>query len=569
MVLGVCRRVLVNEADAEDAFQATFLAFARTAGSIRVGESVGGWLYRVAGRVARKARGRRSRFVATELTDLPAPSLDPAHIATQRNLHAVLDEEITRLPSKFRAPMVLCYLEGRTNAEAGLELGWPEGTVATRLAAARQRLRLRLTRRGLGISGAVLTALLAQPASAPAGTPLVLATVRAALKFGASRVPAESCVSGPVAALTKGALQAMFLARFWAGAAMTAAVGVAFLLVVFAAHQLQAGRPDADAKSRRRGGPDSRQPAATKQERRAQGRLLFYRAGHLTLINPDGKEEKKVSKDRGKFHPGDSWLSPDGKRIAYLVQVEVGPLGKGDPRRKVYVRGLNEAEPGTDLEVEAQRITWSPDGKHVVATEAVQGEEPKSVKFINWLVDVKTKEKTALKIADSQMVTDWSRDGKHFLTVSVELGKEGPAAQLHLVSRDGKEEKVLTPGKGPAFFGRLSPDGRKVLYLARDPQRKGKDFEGSVGLFALDIRQGKVRRVEGQPLNGTIMGFCWSPDGRRIAYTWRQDQGPIAPGQKVESHLVVSDPDGANPLTIATERGDFAGLITIGNVDWR
>jgi hypothetical protein len=85
----------------------------------------------------------------------------------------------------------------------------------------------------------------------------------------------------------------------------------------------------------------------------------------------------------------------------------------------------------------------------------------------------------------------------------------------------------------------------------------------------LDVRSGKVARVQGQPLNGSSAGYCWSPDGRRIAHAWRLDVEPQAEGQMTESVLIVSDADGSNPVTVATEQGNSRGLITLANPDWR
>lgn len=140
MVLGVCRRVLRNEHDAEDAFQAAFLILARKAGSVR-GESLAGWLHRVARRVAIRATKR------------PRPeslSIDPPDLTPQyAELRTVLDAEIDRLPDRLRLPVVLCYLDGRSTEDAAKQLGVPRGTVLSRLATARKKLAERLTRRGI------------------------------------------------------------------------------------------------------------------------------------------------------------------------------------------------------------------------------------------------------------------------------------------------------------------------------------------------------------------------------------------------------------------------------------
>ena len=154
--------------------------------------------------------------------------------------------------------------------------------------------------------------------------------------------------------------------------------------------------------------------------------------------------------------------------------------------------------------------------------------------FTNWLVDVKTKEKKALKLPANHAVGDWSRDGKHYLTTAYER-KKGPTARLYLMNRDGTEARALTDGTRPAFMGRLSPDGLKVFYLGPDPERQGKSRGANFGLFVLDVRTRKARRVEQQPLNGEFQGFCWSPDGKRIAYAWRQVHEKVAPDQRTES----------------------------------
>src|SRR5262245_54610097 len=149
LVMGVCRRALRNHHDSEDAFQATFLVLVRKAGSISKRESVGSWLHGVACRIATRARSKNAfRRVREEQVERP-PAPDLLDEVIRRDLRAVLDEEVLRLPTRCRVPFIFCYMEGKTNEEAARLLGCPKGTVLSRLARAREILRGRLTRRGL------------------------------------------------------------------------------------------------------------------------------------------------------------------------------------------------------------------------------------------------------------------------------------------------------------------------------------------------------------------------------------------------------------------------------------
>src|SRR5262245_49217145 len=155
MVLGVCRRVLHNHHDAEDAFQATFLVLARKAASVRPRDLVGNWLHGVAYHTALKARSAADRRRAREREAAPMPRPEAAHELWQR-LEPLLDQELHALPDHYRVPIVLCDLEGKTRKEAARQLGWAEGTVASRLARARGLLAKRLGRHGLALSGAAV-----------------------------------------------------------------------------------------------------------------------------------------------------------------------------------------------------------------------------------------------------------------------------------------------------------------------------------------------------------------------------------------------------------------------------
>jgi RNA polymerase sigma factor (sigma-70 family) len=201
LVWGVCRHVLRHEHDAEDAFQATFLALARQAASLRHRETVAGWLYRVAHRTATRARLRQSKRHAHEKQVPAPPEGQPFAELAWRELQRVLGEELDRLPEKYRAPFLLCCLEGRSKAEAARQLGWNEGTVSSRLARARQRLRLRLARRGMALPAVLAAGTLSLQTAAPAA--VLRSTVRAA-----GRLSADPRVAGlipaPVAALMEG-----------------------------------------------------------------------------------------------------------------------------------------------------------------------------------------------------------------------------------------------------------------------------------------------------------------------------------------------------------------------------
>ncbi|MGE3808993.1 MAG: sigma-70 family RNA polymerase sigma factor, partial [Gemmataceae bacterium] len=203
LVLQVCRRILGNNQSAEDAFQATFIVLMRKAGSLSQKDLLSHWLYKVACRVALKARAQecrrhdRERQIAAQATAEVAPEHNGAE-ASGRDLRPVLDEEIARLPEKYRAPVVLSYLEGKTTDETAELLGWSRGTVATRLSRARDLLRQRLSRRGLAYSGAVLLSFLTELHAR--------ANVPAALVESTARGAAQLASGQTTALLTKGAL---------------------------------------------------------------------------------------------------------------------------------------------------------------------------------------------------------------------------------------------------------------------------------------------------------------------------------------------------------------------------
>jgi RNA polymerase sigma factor (sigma-70 family) len=250
LVWGVCWRVLANVPDAEDAFQATFLVLAQKAGAIAKQESVGSWLHGVAYRVAVRARGADARRRAAERRCLPPLPLDSLQEVIWRDLGLILDEEVLRLPARSRAPFVLCYLEGKTNEEAARLLGCPKGTVLSRLARARRLLRARLARRGLVLSAGLFAPMLslkAAPAAMPAA--LVGTTARAAA-LGAAGAATAGVLSAPVAALTEGVLQAMFLAKLRSAAALLLVLVVVGTGGGVLRHALCAGEVKAPAPKR-------------------------------------------------------------------------------------------------------------------------------------------------------------------------------------------------------------------------------------------------------------------------------------------------------------------------------
>jgi RNA polymerase sigma factor (sigma-70 family) len=224
MVLAVCRRLLNNWHDAEDAFQATFLVFAIKASSVAARESLGSWLHGVAYRTAQKALASAARRRAKEKKMARPEALweqdDPAAA-----LRLVIDEELSRLAEKYREPVILCDLQGLTRKEAAHRLGCPEGTVSGRLARARGMLAKRLARRGFALSGGAATALFPNAVSACVPAPLLLSTVRAAALLAAGHA-AAGVISAPVAALTKGVLTTMCLNKTKLALAVVAAVGL-------------------------------------------------------------------------------------------------------------------------------------------------------------------------------------------------------------------------------------------------------------------------------------------------------------------------------------------------------
>jgi RNA polymerase sigma factor (sigma-70 family) len=227
LVLGVCRRILQHDQDTEDAFQGTFVVLARKAASISKHQALASWLYKVAYRIALRARADKARRHTHEQQTPPRPA-DPAlGDVVQRELQQILDEEVQRLPEKYRAPILLCYLQGRTNEEAATVLRCPTGTVKIRLLRGREMLRKRLLRRGLALSVVgLLGQTLVDMARAAVPQPLARATVESALGS------ASPLVSG----LVDGVLKGMCLAKLKVAAAVLLTLSLACLVDGMLAH---------------------------------------------------------------------------------------------------------------------------------------------------------------------------------------------------------------------------------------------------------------------------------------------------------------------------------------------
>ncbi len=308
MVLGVCRRMLRRAEDADDAFQATFLTLVRRAGTVRKGCALGAWLYQVAYRIALRARAGAP--AGAEPGSEPAVSdPDPAW----RDLRPVLDEEVHRLPARYRAPVVLCYLEGRTHAEAARELGCPKGTVAVRLSRARKLLQNRLTRRGVTLAGGLVAAAAVPPAPAS----LVARTLQAA---------ANGAAAGRVVALTEGAIHAMSLTRLKATAALallTVGLAVSVAAVATRAAPPQGAAPvPSTPGAERRGEPDvSRRPLV---------RVPAPVDGQLLVVGTE-------------IGPGEQ--VPEGRRVAATAGYLIVPVSDKDrAKRERVVHGPGDKD---------------------------------------------------------------------------------------------------------------------------------------------------------------------------------------------------------------------------------
>jgi len=243
MVWGVCRRVLRDHHDAEDAFQTTFVVLARKAASVMIREKLGHWLYGVAYQTAMKARAMRVRRRAREVQvpDMPEPMAVPDGL--QDALAESLGRELSRLPEKYRIPIVLCELEGMSHKEAAGRLGWPTGTVSSRLSRAKSMLAKRLTRQSLSLSVGSLAVLLAQESAlASMPTTLIDSTAQAASQIAAGAAMA-GLVSAGVAALTGEVMKMMLLSKIKVAMAMLVVVSALAVGGIGLAYRARADEP--------------------------------------------------------------------------------------------------------------------------------------------------------------------------------------------------------------------------------------------------------------------------------------------------------------------------------------
>ncbi|HEX4613279.1 MAG TPA: sigma-70 family RNA polymerase sigma factor [Urbifossiella sp.] len=547
MVFRVCRRVLHNAHDAEDAFQATFLILARKAASVRAERSLASWLHGVARHTALRARDAATRRAANEARAGGRPAPAPLAEITVREAQAVFDAELAGLPAPLRAPLVLCYLEGKTQDEAARELGWSPATLRRRVARGREVLGARLTRRGLTL-GAALSAGLLVPAGAIATAPPALsaATARAAVCLVSGRTVPAGLVGAGVAPLAKSTARAFTMTKLTMAALVVVGLGgVGLVAPVQPAAPGEPPGPKADVPgagawrvtAELKGiqepvfamafSPDG-QTLATENFDNQEGLSLWDTAtgGHKTTLRPragrhrlvgfaaDGRvlSASSVSNGREWVTVWDAAMGKEVKTIQTDGRIVLSPDGRtlagGNTTGAVRLWDVATGEERAALRCDPDRIlalTFSADGKTLAAASggAVR------------LWDVATaKERGTLKSAAGGawgVVAGWKAVPDHTWKAGIVWKGVPNAAVFPLpalaLSPDGRvlaTNRVAMPDQGPN-----APPGALVPLASAD-QKSLND----VTLW--DTTSGReLTTLRGH--SGPVLDVLISPDGTAVA----------------------------------------------------
>jgi RNA polymerase sigma factor (sigma-70 family) len=537
MVLAACRRLLRNAEDVEDAFQSTFLVLVRKASSISQREAVASWLYKVACRCALKARARAQRRNRHEqgseaLAILEARD-DHLRAAEDHDLWQLLSEEIQRLPEKYRAPVVLCYLEGKTYAQAGHQLGCPRTTVSTRLTRAREILGDRLRARGVTVPATALVAVLCQQAARAAEpAALVGATVQAARAYAAESA-AAGAVSAEVVALAEGVIKTMFLSKLKMAFFVLAVVGVVGAALglpgYLAVHAGQREPSAATASARPKGGED--RPLPVWKER-------------ASVEYPDASMFRTLV------------FSPDGKALAAEAMFNIDDLKDRDGEVVIWdaatrkVRFTLPASERTQNLAQLLTVAFSSDGKTLATLT-------KNNKVKLW--DAATgKERLSIDI-QGPFCLRFAPDGKTLAVAAWEKGNDTGA--IHLIDAASGKQRATFPGNRAAF----SRDGATLA-------TGGATREGAIKLW--DVATGKEKlTLKGHGYDFGPQDLAFTPDGRSLVSggngtlkVWDLTSGKERVSIKHPDNHVFNlalSPDGR---TVAVGGYEADGVLAIGHV---
>jgi RNA polymerase sigma factor (sigma-70 family) len=476
MVWGVCRWVLRNPHDAEDAFQATFLVLVRKAAAVVPREAVGNWLYGVARQTALYARATAARRRGREkqVTAIPEPACEPQD--RRNDVQALLDQELARLPDKYRAVIVLCDLQGKTRKEAARHFHLPEGTVATRLATARAMLARRLARQGLAVSDGALAAALA-PQGASAGVPpaVVSTTIQAASLFAAGQATATGVLPGRAVALAEGVLKTMLLTKLKLATAVLLAV--AFLGTGAAAltQQVPADPPAPQpVQEKKDGAPESSHVSGLVK-------AVDFTKHTVTVAHQGGKDTFPVAKDatiRIDGRPGNLVGLPTG------VVVTLGLLADHRTVRSIQAESPQVA--GVVKAVDAAKSTVNIEDR---------GAEKSFTVARDARVEIDGKPRTLAELPAGARVTLGRVDPK----TADSIRAEGPEVVDGLVRAVDAEKNSLT------FAYKHQPsEPEKTVAVARDapvtidgqPGQLARLPRGALVHLVLSVDQKTVRRIE-------------------------------------------------------------------------
>jgi RNA polymerase sigma factor (sigma-70 family) len=550
MVYRVCRGVLCNSADAEDAAQAVFLVLAQKASSVRKHDSLPSWLHGVAFRTARKLRAALTRRRARE--GLAVAPRAAAEDLTVRDAAEMLHTELEKLPARYKEPLVLCYLQGKTHDEAAAELGWTVSVFRGRLERARNKLRDSLLRRGVGSGAAPLLGILAGTCP-PLPVAFSVRAARASLTTGQEAV-IRGLISSTASHLAREVVRNMsFTFLKFAGGSV--------LVIALAAGGWLAMRPASvapPAESKAEAAPESRADDSLDKILVTHfNQFARLKADHsgFTLIGDELGDAEFIARHR---------IAPDGKSVAYLHQSPVGMV--------LEIWRFDQPWPGRVASNSfIADFFWMPDGKHLVLSSwggAPKDGLPSDFKF--QLLDVSTLKLADLKLPEGHWAADVSPDGKWFLTVKNVDPKNGKGgAELYRVEYPASKVErlfdkvsIITPPRW-----RISPDGQQVAGLQLNDDRKLQVFVGDLS--------GEPLRPVTREADHVGSFYGWSPSGKKLLYKVSQEPAKPKGGEAYHEFIVVIDADGRNRKELHDNESHFnaqgqrMAKDSLISADWR